>query len=133
MTSLRSNLAGFIVTLLVWQFAALVSSPFALCAGVEAHSAGDHCGMPCCKGLAPGQICPMCRTSQTHRSASGPTWRCDCAVPDAALTSLIGMAGLVVPARTVGVSPLMRAGTVVHSSDSSFDIQLEPFLPPPRA
>jgi len=132
MERLRSKLAAVVVVLLVWQVAALVASPMALCAASgAAASDGDGCGMPCCKGLAPGQLCPMCR-SHGSRPAPGPVWSCHCDVPDAALTSLIGLAGLI-PHLVPDVDPLTPSGWVPLSAAFLSDFQPDPFFPPPRA
>ena len=63
MTSVRRHLTAIGIACLLFQVAAFAVSPLAICCAVAAQTTADD--DVCCKGMAPGQMCPL----HKHRQA----------------------------------------------------------------
>jgi hypothetical protein len=119
---------------LLFQAGVIAATPFIDCCASAPRAAADD--DECCKGLAPGQMCPLHKhrhaptSGAQHHDASGPVIGCGCTVLDPALASLafgLGeppapVSATVIPfsqpVRQVAFAPMERA----HSLDP----------PPPR-
>ena len=132
---MRRHLSLVAATLLVFQVSVLAVSPFGVCGSVTAQAAVDD--DECCKGMAPGQMCPLNHHRHTSNDdrrpddPAAPALRCGCGSIDPALISLTFGLGVMpspvsvdvtlvsTPVPQSTVHPLYRAGS------------LDP--PPPRA
>jgi hypothetical protein len=135
MISIRRHLTAVGMTWLLFQAAVLAVSPFAACCATASQAAVDD--DECCKGLAPGQMCPLHKhrpaaPRDTHRDeAGGCAMRSGCAPVDPALISLgfgLGILAAPVSLDVIQLSIPVPAGdvTAVHRART-----LDP--PPPRA
>src|SRR5882672_12878423 len=93
MTTIRRHLSAIGCIWLLFQAGVLAVLPFTSCCAVVSQAAADD--DDCCKGMAPGQICPLHR----HRQAPKPdphqdqsqnrcAVRSGCTTPEPALLSL---------------------------------------------
>jgi hypothetical protein len=122
---MRRHLSVIAATWLVFQISVLAVSPFAVCCSVTAQAAVDD--DECCKGMAPGQMCPL----HHHRHSAGPALRCGCGSIDPALISLTF--GLGVMPSPVSVDVTLVSTPVPQSTVHALYRagSLDP--PPPRA
>jgi len=132
----RRHISFVAAAWLVFQVSVLAVSPFAVCCSVASQAAVDD--DECCKGMAPGQICPLHKHRHTppnsagHQDgAGGAVLRCGCGSMDPALISLTFGLGILSP-------PISSAVTFVSSSVPQPTVHsvhqprsLDP--PPPRA
>lgn len=120
---------------LVFQAGVIAATPFIDCCASAAQSATEE--DDCCKGLAPGQMCPLHKhrhapqSDTQHQDQSGPAIRCGCTVLDPAFVSLTF--GLGEPPSSVScfvtvVSDPVRVATL-HPRDLDHPVE----TPPPRA
>ena len=131
----RSRRAVFAL-LLVFHAGVLAASPFLTCCVTSAESTVEN--DDCCKGMGPGQICPL----HKHRRAAphdhgndtapvGATLRCGCSPTDPALLSLSFGLGELTPSVSTYVTllsnPVQSTTFVVLEQARSLD------PPPPRA
>jgi hypothetical protein len=137
MTWLRQRITVIGMTCLLFQAAAFAMSPFVSCCATPSQAAVND-DDACCKGMAPGQMCPL----HKHRQAAKDTahhdeaparcaMRSGCAPVDPALISFGFGLGVLPPAVSldvIQVSIPVPAGpfAAVHRARS-----LDP--PPPRA
>jgi hypothetical protein len=94
MNAVRRHLSAIGMVWLVFQAGVLAVSPFAECCATMSQTAGVD-DDECCKGMAPGQICPLHKHRQappkdTHQDAAqgGCAMRSGCGTIDPALLSL---------------------------------------------
>jgi hypothetical protein len=111
---------------LLCQLTGLAAAPFALCCSQLASADQTPA---CCRGLAPGQKCPM-----HHGDASDSTckMRSACSRSDAALLTLTGGLG-VLPEPTVGVIAFDPGAAIAAVAVSTVVRSDRPDSPPPRA
>jgi hypothetical protein len=111
---------------LLCQVAGLAAAPFSLCCSQLASADQTPA---CCRGLAPGQTCPM---HHGDKSDSTCKMRSACSRSDAALLTLTGGLG-VLPASTMGVIAF-DPGVVIAAVTVSTALRADrPDPPPPRA
>ena len=67
---MRRHLSLVAATLLVFQVSVLAVSPFGVCSSVTAQAAVDD--DECCKGMAPGQMCPLNHHRHTSKDDRRP-------------------------------------------------------------
>lgn len=119
---------------LVFQTGVIAATPFIDgCASTSPTSADDD---DCCKGLAPGQMCPLhkhrhgpARDTQRH-DRSGPTVRASCGVLDPALASLTF--GLGETAGEVSSTVIPFSDHVRHVAFAAIERAHSLDPPPPR-
>jgi hypothetical protein len=136
MARLRRHLGAVGMMSLLFQIASLAASPLVSCCAVAAEAAVDDDA--CCKGLAPGQMCPLHKHRQAPRNTAhhdeapaGCALRNGCAPVDPALISFGFGHGILpepVSLDVIAVSIPVPAGhaAVIYRTRS-----LDP--PPPRA
>ena len=129
MIRIRTRIVACVFAVLVCQAASLAAEPVALWRGTL--SLADDLE-ECCKGLAPGQICPMHHKTHGAAGRGGTAWTCVCAPSDAALASIVGVAGSL-PSPVLEPSAPARAAAVIARSSSTLERQQPPISPPPRA
>src|SRR4051812_47829806 len=125
MPFVRSRLSWIVGGWLLCQIAGLAAAPFALCC---ANQAVDETPA-CCRGLAPGQKCPMHHGDDSHPTCK---MRNACNQSDAALLTLSGGVG-VLPASTIGEIAFDPGDLLAAPSDSAAPRTDRPESPPPRA
>jgi hypothetical protein len=122
----RRRLSWMIGVWLSCQIAGLAAAPFALCC--DGANAADQ-PATCCRGLAPGQTCPM------HHGGGKDTtckMRSACGHSDAALLTLAGGLGIL-PSATISVTAF-DPGSILRPAVPSTELRAErPDSPPPRA
>jgi hypothetical protein len=136
MTALRRRLSAIGLLLLLFQTASFAMSPIASCCTnttQNVEDAGD-----CCKGMAPGQMCPLHHrrvpsndSSQHQDGAAAPALRCGCSPMDPALFSLSFGLGVLLTPLSVDVIPVSHV--VTSDDDSVLTIPLAITSPPPRS
>ena len=136
MARLRRHLSAVGMMWLLFQVTSFAISPFVSCCAVASQAAIDD--DVCCKGLAPGQMCPLHKHRQTPKDAphhDGAPSRCamrnGCAPVDPALIAFAFGLGILpepVSLDVIAVSIPVPAGhaAVIYRTRS-----LDP--PPPRA
>lgn len=140
MERLRRHLGGIGLMWLLFQAATLAMAPYASCCDPAAQAAVDE--DECCKGMAPGQMCPLHKHRQ-HQSQNGngssshqqPADRCalrDTCAPGQQSLMTFGFGFAVLPA------PVSLNVTFVPAAVPAFQgIPASQFrsldLPPPRA
>jgi hypothetical protein len=110
------------------QLAGFIAAPVAICSAPPG-AASSHHQAKCCRGVAPGQVCPMHHAREGGRTS---VMRGTCHAGDVALLTLLTVAGIsshravaveLVPTadrvETLAVAPIARDGV--------------PESPPPRA
>jgi hypothetical protein len=132
MPSLRRRLSVLGFALLLFQAAGFAVSPIVSCYASAAQPA--EADDECCKGLAPGQMCPM--HHHPHRPDAAPQHdgaarlRCGCTTVDPALVSLAFGLGVMTPPVSLDVTTLSvhvaRHGIPTLESPAPID------SPPPR-
>jgi hypothetical protein len=122
---MRRHLSLVAAALLVFQVSVLAVSPFGVCSSVTAQAAVDD--DECCKGMAPGQMCPL----HHHRQAAGPSLRCGCGSIDPGLISLTFGLGVLTSPVSVDVILVSIAVPSTTPHVVSAARSLDP--PPPRA
>jgi hypothetical protein len=126
MPSVRRRLSWIIRVWLICQVAGLAAAPFALCC---ASLASADQTPACCRGLSPGQTCPMHHGGEEDRTCK---MRSACSRSDAALLTLAGGLG-VLPTATTTVTAF-DPGDVVSALSPSARLRTDrPESPPPRA
>jgi hypothetical protein len=126
MPFVRSRLSWIVGAWLVCQVAGLAAAPIALCCANQEAAADTP---SCCRGLAPGQKCPMHHHEESDRTCK---MRNACSQSDAALLTLSGGLG-VLPSSTVGVSAFDPGDIVATASPVPVPRSDRPESPPPRA
>ncbi len=136
MARLRRHLSAVGMMWLLFQVTSFAVSPFVSCCVPASHAALDDDA--CCKGLAPGQMCPLHKhrqaPKQTDHHDEAPSrcaMRSGCAQVDPALIAFAFGLGILpepVSLDVIAVSIPVPTGhtTAIHRSGS-----LDP--PPPRA
>jgi hypothetical protein len=117
-----------VLAVLIGQTAGLVSAPLALCYGTFAAEELDEC----CKNLAPGQTCPMHHKAHGDFRSGAPAWTCPCGPSDAAVASVIGVAGVLPRALLTAASPVV-VGAVASAVAPTLARQKPPISPPPES
>ena len=154
MHSVRVSRGAAVVAVIVWQFAALVLLPAALCChAVVAHD--DEDVPACCKGAHHGAACPMSRGSgaahgaesrgaghdaeMDHGAAQGARDGMHaghprvhtCHLLDDALIGLLGLTVLAPDTFTLEVAPAVTGG-VAQTRHTAISLAGVPHIPPPR-
>jgi len=142
MNAIRRHLTAIGVIWLVFQAGVLAVSPFVSCCAAQANAVEDD---DCCKGLAPGQMCPLHKHrhapsndtphhgAQSHHDGaqSDCAIRGDCGKIDPALLSLgFGLGVLDVPVSltlTLVSTPVPQFAACASDCARSLD------PPPPRS
>ena len=136
MASIRRHLTAVGITCLLFQAVGYAMSPLVSCCAVASRAAIDD--DECCKGMAPGQMCPLHKHRQGPKDgvhhdqpAGGCATRSGCSPVDPALISLAFGLGILPEPVSLDVIPVsipVDAGLarVVYRARS-----LDP--PPPRA
>lgn len=136
MPTFRHRLPLTAAVWLVCQLAAFAAAPLALCCSMpkaEASVEEDEC----CKGLGPGQICPMhhhTKPAKGHAKQSSDARGCvlksACKAPDIALMSILGC-GVLPQATAMSIAP---SSSPVSEMCVTFITHTQlPDKPPPRA
>jgi hypothetical protein len=128
MNPIRARLVACVVAVLACQAASISAAPVALCRGALSADADLD---ECCKDLGPGQTCPMHHKTHGAPDTRGPAWTCLCSPSDAALASIVGVAGALpepvrVPAASVSIT------TIIPLVSSTLEHQQHPQYRPPR-
>ena len=133
---MRRRLSFVAAVWLIFQVGVLVASPLGLCCSVASQTAADD--DECCKGMAPGQICPLHKhrhaptnTAGHHDSASGPVLRCGCGAADPALISLSFGLGILTDGVSLHVMLVSNRVALVTMRDVFHASAVDP--PPPRS
>jgi hypothetical protein len=130
MRSLRARIGVCAIALLVCQGAALLAAPVVVCRMEMPGGADEH--DECSQHLGPGQTCPMHHQPGKPSARREPAWKCLCSPADAALLSLLGVAGTL-PSPVLVVRDGARVEPVASLSSSPDDRSQPPRAPPPRA
>jgi hypothetical protein len=130
MRSLRARVGACAIALLVCQGAALLAAPVVVCRMETAGGADEH--DECRTHLGPGQTCPMHHKPGKAPGRGEPAWKCICSPADAALLSLLGVAGTL-PSPVLVARDGARVEPVTSRSSSPDDRPQPPRAPPPRA
>ena len=135
---------------LIFQMTVLAVSPFALTCRMSAGVTADADEDECCKGLAPGQMCPLHKhraharhhSQSSHAStASAPghdsrdaacRLRSTCDPIDLAIDSALSGSGLLPQVASIADDPIVRAMATPGVTQAPTRT-LSPNLPPPRA
>jgi len=135
MTDIRRRLTSIALLLLLFEAAGFAMAPIASCCPTTTPSAAD--ADDCCKGVAPGQMCPLHHhrtpssgSSQQHENGGGATLRGGCATTDPALISLAFGLGIVPVAVSFDVIPV--SSPVLGRADCALDVPIAIDAPPPR-
>jgi hypothetical protein len=121
MLVVRRRLSWLIASWLVCQVAVIAGAPAFDALGIDQD--------PCCRGVAPGQTCPMHQTRAGDRTCK---MRSDCPRPDFALISIISGAGILPGATHLVIT--FEAGTSIGGNPSlAVNRSDRPDAPPPRA
>jgi hypothetical protein len=126
MSVVRRRLSWIICGWLACQLAGLAVAPFALCCD-NAHALDAT--PACCRGLPPGQKCPMHHTGEGDRTCK---MRSACGGSNAALLTLSGGIGMI-PAATSAVTAFDPGERIAALSVSALPRADRPDAPPPRA
>ena len=136
MTAVRRHLTPIGISCLLFQAVGFAMSPIAICCAVALQAPVDDDA--CCKGMAPGQMCPLHKhrqapkdTANHHEAPSHSAIRSACAPVDPALISFafgLGILPELVSIDVVTVSTPVTADRVTAIQRSR---SLDP--PPPRA
>jgi hypothetical protein len=129
MPSVRRRLSWMIRVWLICQIAGFAAAPTALgCGGANAVDVDET--PACCRGLGPGETCPM------HHSHDGSDTTCKmrsvCGRSDAALLTLAGGLG-VLPSATISVTAFDPGAILGPIRVSTVLRPQPPEPPPPRA
>jgi hypothetical protein len=135
MSVVRRTLRPVFVLLLVFHAGVLAASPFLTCCSTASESMVED--EDCCKGMGPGQICPL----HKHRRAAphdqsgntapaGAALRCGCSATDPALLSLSLGLGELTPAVSSCVTLISNPVTSTAFDRLDRARSLDP--PPPR-
>ena len=137
MKVVRQYLSAIGFAILAFQAGVLAMSPFVSCCDPASQQTIDD-EDECCKGMGPGQICPLHKHRSApkpdtggHDSAGGPVLRCGCGQVDPALISLsfgLGVLAAPVSADVTFVSNPVAQATAFELWQAG---SLDP--PPPRA
>ena len=135
---------------LVFQMTALAVSPFALTCRMSAGVTADADDDECCKGLAPGQMCPLHkhRAHAQHHSQSGHAsassaprhdsrddacrLRSTCDPIDLAIESALSGSGLLPQVTSIADDLIVREVPMLAVVQAPTRT-IAPALPPPRA
>jgi hypothetical protein len=135
MALLRRHLTAVGITWLLFQAASIAVSPFIPCCAVTSQAAVDD--DDCCKGMAPGQMCPLHRHRQAPKddahhdqAPSDCAMRSGCGQETPALSALGFGLGIVPEAISLDVIPVSISEQASHSGVLSRASSLDP--PPPR-
>jgi hypothetical protein len=129
MRTRRARVGVYAIALLVCQGAALAAAPVVVCRMEAAVAAGDE--NECCKHLGPGETCPMHHKPRSAPERREPAWKCICSPADAALLSLLGVAGTL-PAPVLVPHADARIDLVAALTPSPVNRSQPPRAPPPR-
>jgi hypothetical protein len=136
MTAVRRHLTAIGIGYLLFQVSAFAMSPFAACCAVAARAAVDD--DVCCKGMAPGQMCPLHKhrqapkdTAHHDEAPSRSAVRSSCAPVDPALISFAFGLGILPEAVSVDVLTVSIPVPASHATVTHRSRSLDP--PPPRA
>ena len=149
---LRLSRGATVVTVIIWQLAALVLLPAALCCHAALAHDGDGDVPACCKGTHDGAACPMNRGSgaehasgMDHGPAHGEDAEADrgqstaaygrlhgCHLLDDTLVALSGLAGLTSETFRLAGDPV-AAERLPDTRVSLVSLHEPPATPPPRA
>jgi hypothetical protein len=136
MSAIRRHLFPIGIVWLMFQSGVLAASPFLDCCSSTASQAAVE-DDACCKGMAPGQICPLHKhrhappTQSHHDDVAGPVLRCGCGSIDPALISLAFGLGVLPAPVSVDVTLVSSSVPPQAFERSSAARALDP--PPPRA
>jgi len=132
----RRHLSFVAAVWLIFQVGVLAASPFGLCCSVASQTTVDD--DECCKGLAPGQMCPLHKHHHAptnpaghHDSAGGAVLRCGCGAVDPALISLSFGLGILTDPVSVHVTLVSNRIALVAARDVFHASAVDP--PPPRS
>jgi hypothetical protein len=135
MNLVRRTRRAVFALVLVFHAGVLAASPFLTCCVTAPESTVEN--DDCCKGMGPGQICPLHkhrRAAHDHSNDNapvGPTLRCGCNPTDPALLSLSFGLGELTPSVSTYVTllsnPVRPTAFLILERASSLD------PPPPRA
>jgi len=136
MTAVRRHLTAIGIGCLLFQAAGFAMAPFAVCCAVASQAAVDDDA--CCKGMAPGQMCPLHKHRQAskqiaHHDAapSGSAIRSSCAPVDPALIAFAFGLGILPEPISLNVIALSIPVPTEHAAAVHRSRSLDP--PPPRA
>jgi hypothetical protein len=136
MTAVRRHLTALGITCLLFQAAAFAIAPFAICCAVAAQAAVED--DVCCKGMAPGQMCPLHKhrqapkdTAHHDEAPSRTAVRSSCAPVDPALISFAFGLGILPEAVSLDVVAVSIPVPASHATVTHRSRSLDP--PPPRA
>jgi hypothetical protein len=137
MALLRRHLTAVGITWLLFQATSLAVSPFITCCTVVSTQAAVD-DDDCCKGMAPGQMCPLHRhrqapkdDAQRDQAPSDCAMRSGCGQQTPALIALGFGLGIVPDAISLDVIPVSISASVQHRAVLSRSSSFDP--PPPRA
>jgi hypothetical protein len=130
--SIRNHLSAIGIVWLMFQAGVLAGSPFVSCCAAASQTEDED---DCCKGMAPGQICPL----HKHRHAPKPdpqqdhsSSRCaissGCPTPEPALLSLAFGLGVIPAPVSLAV---ISVSNPVHAVASHVVTQAHSLDPPP--
>jgi hypothetical protein len=136
MTAVRRHLTAIGTACLLFQAVAFAVSPFASCCAVAAQAKVDDDA--CCKGMAPGQMCPLHKHRQppkdkTHHDGnpSRCALRSACAPVDPALIAFAFGLGILPEPTSLNVIAASIPVQTGHANAIKRSRSLDP--PPPRA
>jgi hypothetical protein len=119
---------------LLFQAGVIAATPFIDCCASASEATADDDA--CCKGLAPGQMCPLHKhrhapkSGTQHHDEGGPAIRCGCTVLDPALASLAF--GLGEPPSSVSATVIPFSHPVRHVAFAAIERAHSLDPPPPR-
>jgi hypothetical protein len=136
MTAVRRHLTAIGISCLLFQAVGFAMSPIAICCAVASQAPVDDDA--CCKGMAPGQMCPLHKHRQAPKDTvhhdeapSRSAVRSSCAPVDPALISFAFGLGILPAAVSVDVITVSIPVPASHATVTDRSRSLDP--PPPRA
>lgn len=114
---------------LSWLIAGWLTCQIAVIAGAPAFAALGIDQDPCCRGVAPGQTCPMHQTRAGDRTCR---MRSDCPRADLALISIVSGAGIL-PGATHLLTTFDAGSSIGERASLAVNRPDRPDAPPPRA
>ena len=139
MARVRRHLTVVAIAWLLFQAGGYALSPLVDCCARPIQAAGEDAveDDDCCKGMAPGQMCPLHRHRQpTHdtdrhdQAPAGCAMSSSCSPVDSALLSLSFGLGILAPSVSSAVSAVSVSVDVPPVSVRGLASSLDP--PPPR-
>lgn len=132
MSTIRSHLTTASALVLALEALALCAGAAALCCRPARETSSSASQADCCGDATQGHVCPLKKTASPAGDAEQPAvWRAGCRAPDAAILSLLGLAGVLPAPPRADLTPTAERLDLPTLTAAEF-VRL-PASPPPRA